>query len=470
VFVALVAVVIVATLTSVLIQRGFDNLSDRQAQAEANDTAERLGEYYDRRGNWRGIEALLRRSTLLQQRTSAQRRRIQLLDESGSILFDSASPLGVRKASQIANAMRAPVEVNGRVVGAVLVSAAGDDLSQAERDFLARVRLSVLIGSVTAGAVALIAGLVSASRVTSPLRSLTVAARRLASGVRHDPLPLPADRELAELATAFNTMASELQHQEDLRRQQVADIAHELRTPLSVMRLQLESIEDGIEQPTPDLLGSLTEEVGLLGRLVDDLRLISLADAGQLSLNIATIDVGDCLRQAATSASARARQQGLTLQTELPEAPLQIRADPQRVAQVLGNLLENAIRYTPSGGVVTLSATRQLPPAPAALIATRPTRRFPASNRQPSQPIGASARVVMIVRDTGPGIPPEDVARLFERFWRADRARARETGGSGLGLAIVKRLTELQGGQVWATSELGHGTSFHVAFPISIWP
>jgi signal transduction histidine kinase len=296
--------------------------------------------------------------------------------------------------------------------------------------------------------VALVVGIVSAAQVTGPLRTLTVAARRLASGARHEALPMPVDRELADLATAFNTMAAQLELQEDLRRQQVADIAHELRTPLSVLRLQLESLEDGVEQPTPALLESLTEEVGLLTRLVDDLRLISLADAGQLTLNLEQLDVGDTLRQAAASAAARARQQQITLNTNLPPTPLTIIADPQRMAQILGNLIENAIRYTPSGGIITL----------AAISSTD------AIYRAPAHQITAMV-VVFSVRDTGPGIPPADLTRLFERFWRADRARARETGGSGLGLAIVKRLVDLQGGRVWATSQLGQGTTVHVALP-----
>jgi signal transduction histidine kinase len=461
--VALVAVAVVAGLATFLIQRGFDNLADRQAQQEANDAAEQLSDYYDRRGNWRGIDSFLRRRfPLLQPGTLAQRRQMQLLDAQGSVIFDSAVLLSSRRVTPIQSEMRAPVTVGETIVGTVLVSSARDQLSQAERDFLIRVRLSVLIGSITALVVALVAGLVSAAQVTGPLRTLTVAARRLASGARHEALPMPVDRELADLATAFNTMAAQLELQEDLRRQQVADIAHELRTPLSVLRLQLESLEDGVEQPTPALLESLTEEVGLLTRLVDDLRLISLADAGQLTLNLEQLDVGDTLRQAAASAAARARQQQITLNTNLPSTPLTIIADPQRMAQILGNLIENAIRYTPSGGMITLAAIGSMDAIDR--VHTPAPDRVQTPNRGPTQQM-AGMVVVFSVRDTGPGIPPADLARLFERFWRADRARARETGGSGLGLAIVKRLVDLQGGRVWATSQVGQGTTIHVALP-----
>lgn len=448
--VALVAVAVVAGLATFLIQRGFDSLADRQAQLEASDAADQLADYYDRRGNWRGVESVLRRRfPLLQTGALAQRRHIQVLDQQGNVIFDSVASRINRQTRLIQSNMQAPVSVNGAVVGTVVVGSARDQLSQAERDFLIRVRLSVLIGSISALFVALVVGAVSAAQVTGPLRTLTVAARRLASGGRHEALPMPADRELADLAMAFNTMAAQLEQQEDLRRQQVADIAHELRTPLSVLRLQLESLEDGVEQPTPQLLGSLTEEVGLLTRLVDDLRLISLADAGQLSFNLEALDAGDTLRQATASASARARQQGITLQTNLPTPALTLYADPQRMAQVLGNLVENALRYTPRGGTITLAAISDT------------LQRIDPAQRQ------SGPCVVVSVRDSGPGIPPEDLARLFERFWRADRARARETGGSGLGLAIVKRLVELQGGRVWATSQLGQGTTFSIALPTS---
>jgi signal transduction histidine kinase len=272
----------------------------------------------------------------------------------------------------------------------------------------------------------------------------------------------PPDAELAELATAFNSMAAELERQQQLRRQLVADIAHELRTPLSVLRVQLESLEDGIEQPTPTTLASLSEEVGLLTRLVDDLRLLSLADAGQLSLAIADVDAVAAAERVVRTATTRARQQGVDLRAELPMVgsdagpPLRVLADPQRLAQVLGNLVENALRYTPTGGVIVVRVRgmgdggwgledQLLRPSP-----------------HPPSPIPC---IVFEVADTGPGIPADQLSHIFERFYRTDKARARETGGSGLGLAIVQRLVEMQGGRIWASSAVGRGAIFHVALP-----
>jgi signal transduction histidine kinase len=266
-------------------------------------------------------------------------------------------------------------------------------------------------------------------------------------------VPLPNDTELAELAVAFNAMAAELARQEDLRRQMVADIAHELRTPLSVLRLQVESIEDGIVAASPEAVGALGGELDLLGRLVDDLRLISLADAGQLPLSIQPVDPAQAIARAAQAAEARARQGGVRL-AALPCGPLPAAlADPQRLAQILGNLVENAIRYTPAGGSVTLRVTKD------------EGRRM--KDEKGSLILHPSSFILFEVTDTGPGIPEHEQALIFERFYRADRARARETGGSGLGLAIVQRLVSAQGGQIALESRPGQGATFRVTLPVA---
>jgi signal transduction histidine kinase len=246
---------------------------------------------------------------------------------------------------------------------------------------------------------------------------------------------MPRDPEFAELARAFNSMAAELARQEDLRRGMVADIAHELRTPLSVLHLKVESFEDGIETPNEQSLLALQGQIAILTRLVDDLRLLSLADAGQLSLSLQPVDARAAIEQAAHAAHDHARQRGVELRLAPANDLPPICADPQRLAQILGNLLENALRYTPPGGSVTLSAA------------------------------SAHDSVTFAVSDTGPGIPTEDLPQIFNRFYRTDRARARETGGSGLGLAIVQRLVEAQNGTIDVTSAPGHGTTFRVALP-----
>jgi signal transduction histidine kinase len=502
--VALIAVAIVAVLATALIRLSFDRqraqLDVQQFQNTADLFAERLGAFYEQRGGWGGIEVFFRRQLIQSPQNSPIRRlHMQLFDAQGLLLFDTATPGMRRPAPRIPNGVESPIVVAGQAVGQVVVDAPSG-VNPAERTFLFGVYLSVATGSVLAGIVALAVGLVITRRVTRPLRSLKDAARRLASGARHEPLAIPPEAELAELAVAFNTMAAQLEHQQQLRRQLVADIAHELRTPLSVLRVQIESLEDGIEQPTPATLSSLGEEVNLLTRLVDDLRLLSLADAGQLSLAITEIDAGSAIARAVTTATARARQQGVELRAERPAVPIAAAADAQRLTQILGNLIENALRYTPTGGIVTVRVyADHRPPTAEARRSKIEDRRALASDPRPSildprsatdrpsskiedrrvltiasrpsilDPRSATDRpssvVVFEVADTGPGIPPDELPQIFDRFYRTDKARARETGGSGLGLAIVQRLVEMQGGRIWASSALGHGATFHVALP-----
>jgi signal transduction histidine kinase len=441
--VALAAVLIVVALVSLFVQNGFSRLAVRQATLEARGIAEQLGEYYQRRDGWGPVETLLRRRyPTIRVGDASAGRRVQLLGADGAVLFDNGGP-AMRRLQPMRSLASAPVLVGERSVGTVLVGQAPNDLNPPERELRSVIWLSLVIGGLAAAVVALIAGRISAARVARPLRSLTDAAHRLASGQRHEPLALPADRELAELAATFNGMAAELEHQQHLRRQQVADIAHELRTPLSVLRLQLESLEDGVEQPTAQMLSSLSEEARLLARLIEDLRLLSLADAGQLSLSVGAVDAGAAIEQIVAGLSARARQQAISLRADTPQALL-VAADPQRLAQVLLNLVENALRYTPAGGVVDIRASA---------LASMPGA------------VPAGGAVLFAVSDSGPGIAPEDLGRLFGRFWRSDRARARETGGSGLGLAIVQRLVEMQHGRVWAESVVGQGTTLYVALP-----
>lgn len=457
--VALIAVVIVAVLATALIRAAFNRYAP---QVAANSLADQLSDRYQAWGGWDGVDARLRKlrqeprfdQTPLGQLIA--NRRVQIFDDHDQLIFDSAGPAQRRLAPRIAGGTDSPIVVDRRTVGTVIVSRERALLNQQERSFLGVVYLSVIGGSLLAGLVALIVGLVITGRMTRPLRALQDAAQRLASGARHEPLAIPPDRELAELASSFNTMAAQLDHQQQLRRQLVADIAHELRTPISVLRLQLEGLEDGIEQPTPAALRSLAEEVGLLTRLVDDLRLLSLADAGQVSLAIDSLDAGAMIERAVTASAARARQLQIELRAEPPAAALAVAADQQRLAQILGNLIENALRYTPAGGKVTVRAR------PATQDERPKTKDQTSLADLVLRPLSF---VIFEIEDTGTGIPAEELSRIFERFYRTDKARARETGGSGLGLAIVQRLVEMQGGWIWADSAIGRGTTFCVALP-----
>jgi signal transduction histidine kinase len=441
--VAIVGIAIFAVALNAGLTAAFRRLSAEQALETARNLAPLFGQLYERQGSWEGVQRVAVKRPALLSRLGRQ--RVLIADAAGRIVADSRG--GAALGQQLTAAQRAlavPIEAGGRTVGSVVVMPTISQLGDIEDRFTGNINRLFLLTSVIAAAIAALVGLVLAAGLTRPLKALTRAAQRLAqpgarAGGGAPALPVASRDEVGRLTAAFNQMAAELASQEAQRRQLVADIAHELRTPISVLRMDLEGIEDGVVQPSPAVLASLQEEVGLLSRLVDDLRLLSLTDAGQLALTPGPVAPAAAVERVATLSAARARQRGIELRTELAPGLPAAWADEQRLVQILGNLIENALRYTPQGGIVTLGA------------------------RAGSD--GGRRVVIFEVRDTGPGIPPEELERIFDRFYRADRARARETGGSGLGLAIVRGLAEAMGGRVWAESPPGQGARFFVALP-----
>jgi signal transduction histidine kinase len=274
-----------------------------------------------------------------------------------------------------------------------------------------------------------------ARRISRPLIRLTRAAQRLAGGDLAVRVTGGSVREIQDLSQAFNAMAENLAQADQQRRQLTADIAHELRTPLSIIRGRLEGLQDGIYQATPEQIAALLDETALLERLIEDLRLLALADAGQLPLYPEPLDPARLLQDAAHALAPQAEAQGVALHVAVHDTVPEVQADPQRIAQVLGNLVGNALRHTPAGGQVTLHVWRP-----------------------PLAPDGVD-RLLIAVADTGVGIAPADLPHIFDRFWRADRARVRSSGGAGLGLPIARRIVEAHGGQIWAYSQPGQGTT-----------
>ncbi|MFJ9444336.1 sensor histidine kinase [Kitasatospora sp. NPDC101235] len=274
-------------------------------------------------------------------------------------------------------------------------------------------------------------------RLSRPLNALTRAARRMTDGDLSARVATTGRDEIAGLAAAFNAMAQRREQLEELRRTMVGDIAHELRTPLSNIRGWLEAVEDGIVTADGTLTSSLLEEALLLQHLIDDLRDLAAADAGELALHRRPVDAGDLLAQVATAHRARAQASGVTLTVEpvAATAGYEVFADPVRLRQMVGNLVTNAVRHTPAGGTVTLR-----------------TR------------LDADALLIEVA-DTGNGIAAADLPLVFERFWRAEKSRNRQSGGSGLGLAIVRKLAEIHGGDVHAASTPGTGSVFTVRLP-----
>jgi signal transduction histidine kinase len=297
-------------------------------------------------------------------------------------------------------------------------------------------RFLLLEGSL-AIVIALILTFVLSRRMSSPIGVLANAARRLGEGDLSQRVQLQGKGEVEMLAQAFNSMAADLEHAEQLRRNLVADVAHELRTPLSNIQGYLEAIRDRVMKPNAATIRSLNEETALLSRLVDELQELSLAEAGELKLVYQAEDVAKLVKQSVTSWQPKVVAKEISLSLDLLDNLPLVNIDRQRVNQVLHNLLENAVAYTRKGGTINVAVAKQ------------------------------GDWVEISVSDTGEGIPAEDLPNIFERFYRVDRSRARATGGSGLGLTIAKRLVEAHGGTITVQSNLGKGSRFSFTLPIA---
>ncbi len=329
-----------------------------------------------------------------------------------------------------------PIEVNGKVVGTILTATLPPGLTPPEMAYLQRTNYALALASGGAVLVALLVGVLLARTLTRPLHALTQATHRMAGGALEQEVSVKSADEIGELTTAFNQMSREVARANKARRQMTADVAHELRTPLTVIAGYIESMRDGALAPTPERLSVIYAEIEHLQNLVGDLRTLTQVDAGELKLNKQTALPGELLQQARAVFEHQAAQKGVNLDVKVAEGLPPVEVDEARLAQVMGNLLSNALRYTPVGGRIELGAALD------------------------------GDRVMLTVRDTGAGITSEALPLIFNRFYRADKSRAEENGESGLGLAIVKAFVEAHGGKIEAKSVVGNGTTFLIHLPV----
>ncbi len=444
--VVLVVVTVVAGLVARTTGEAFRGYLAQSMQAQAAELRQVLAEYYRTHGSWADVNTTLRAYLRSRRETTTPPRRRPLLivtDEKGQVVIGSA---GIRPGQRIPRSLlpfSTPIIVDGKVVGHLVLlppGSRGERLPQAEAAFLGRIQRTLLLVALLAVALGIVMSIVTARTITSPLQKLVAAARSVGARDFHHRVPVEGPEEVAAVAQAFNEMAAALEAAEEQQRQLLADIAHELRTPLSVLQANLRAMLDGVFPMEPGEIAALYDEARLINRLVDDLRDLALADMGQLPLRQEIVDVTALVKNAATTFALAAEANDIRVDVDVPETPLLVRADPDRLAQVLRNLLSNALRHTPSGGRVALRARRQ---------------------------DGADPKVRIEVSDTGPGIPPEHLPHVFDRFWRADPSRARQTGGSGLGLAIARSLVEAMGGHIGVESAVGEGSTFWVEFPLT---
>jgi len=417
-------------------EKEFGNLEFERWQEALS---EQLAEFYSTFGGWEGIsEAVIHVNPGMGFGTRGSPRMAEpiiLLDENGKVLTSGQGFNVGETVRQKTFNMAIPIEVDGEEVGRFIAGRDALAVSASGEEFLGRITRVLLLGVLGAAVVAALLGLVLARNLTKPLRELTAATQAVAAGDLEQQVPVRSKDELGQLAEAFNQMNANLARARDLRQQMTADIAHELRTPLSVIMAHTEGIEDGVLPPSKETFQIIHDETLRLSTMVEDLRTLSLAEAGELGLTPCKISPGDILRQAAAAQSPRAMQRDITIDVEVESGLTDIMVDPDRMAQVFANLLDNALRYTPDGGQIILRAE------------------------------SSAQGVRLSTHDSGPGVEPSELSLIFNRFYRVDKSRQRDEGGSGLGLAIAKSIVERHGGQIQAKSKPGKGMTFIIELP-----
>ncbi len=429
--VGLIGAVLIAIFVSQRTQREFDQFIADRSQLELVD---KLAGYYETHNGWQGLGAItfqMRRRSGMLERILAP---VTLVDADRTVIYSRQHYRVGQQLSPNEIRRNLPIEVNGEVVGMLLYDAPSvwrPPPDSPEIDFLRRVNQAIIFGALGATALALLLGILLARNISRPITELTAATQAIAAGKLGQQVPVRTRDELGELAISFNRMSADLARANNLRRQMTADIAHELRTPLSIILGYTEALSDGKLRGAPAMYETMHNEARLLSHLIDDLRTLSLADAGELTMNLQTCSPQAMLERTATAYATQAQKQDVALAVQAsPDLPA-LRVDPDRMAQVLNNLVSNALRYTPAGGQITLSAE------------------------------ASDDSVLLRVADTGAGILPDVLPHIFERFYRADESRW-QNGESGLGLAIAKSIIEAHGASIDVESLPGRGTTFTI--------
>jgi two-component system, OmpR family, sensor histidine kinase BaeS len=425
--VALAAVALAAGLTAGFAAADVSALATRQHAELTNAIAVAAGAAWDKNNSW--ATADLTPVLDLAGQVGAD---VQIRDRQGSVVASSPG-FTTQPAGQPAGpATSTAIVVRGERAGQAVVRFTGSGLASAGHALRIALLRAIAGAAGLAALLAMLTGLAVARRITRPVERIIAVTRAMGRGERTARVgPVAGPAELRELAAAFDQMAGTMDRQEQLRRDLVADVAHELRTPVAVLQAGHEALLDGITEPTPDQLASLRDEVLRLARMLTDLQDLAAADAAALHLARRPCDLADLAAAAADSLAGQFEAAGITLERRLASAGID--ADPRWLHQVITNLLTNALKFTPAGGHVTIE----------------------------SGPAGAHA--VLTVTDTGTGIPADELPRIFDRFWRGRQAA--QISGSGIGLAVAAELTRSHGGQLAATSRPGQGTQLTLTLP-----
>ena len=403
----------------------------------------RLSDYHRTYGSWRQVESIFVYENNPQQPAMGpgphrRKQPFALADSSGRIIIPGGPYRRGETLSEVALNEGIAITENGNVIGVLVPTRLPFEQQPRELEFIQRINRLLLYGALIGAVIALVLGIFLSRTLTRPIRELTEATHAVSEGNLSQQVPVRSSDELGELAQAFNKMSSELSRSINARKQMTADIAHELRTPLSLILGHAEAVHDGVLPPTRENFEIIREEATRLEHLVNDLRILSLADAGELSIHPQTVEPQRLLQDLATTYQYQAQRKNIHLDVDITSPLSGIEVDSGRMTQVLTNILDNALRHTPEGGTIVLSARE------------------------------VNGQMELAIQDSGPGLKQEDLERIFDRFYRTDASRQREdafSGGSGLGLAIAKSIVQAHGGQMSAVSEAGKGLKVVISLP-----
>lgn len=404
---------------------------------------EELENYYEETGSWDGVQELMPgnagfgRESGFQGAGSGTRKlaSLRLADASGEIVYDPENPDSAGSL-ETNLAYNFPLSVDDEVVGYLLPqSGEQQENQQFETHMLSRINRASIYAALVSGVAALILALLLVHFLMKPIRSIMQGAEKVAQGDLAHRVDIASPRELLTLGESFNQMANSLEESDKKRKDLSADIAHELRSPLAVQRAHLEALQDGVFAMDRENIKTVLEQNELLSRLVEDLRILTLTDSGELNLDMRQNDFVELIQSAVERFSVQAMKKDIQIITQLEKCD-QVAVDAERIQQILHNLLQNGIRYTPQGGKLTLTLTC------------------------------TNENAVLSVWDSGPGIPEESLPYIFERFYRVEDSRSRKSGGTGLGLAIAHSLAQAHGGSLTVHNHPQGGAVFELALPL----
>jgi two-component system sensor histidine kinase BaeS len=402
------------------------------------DLVQNLADYYSTNGSWEGVgEMILSNTPQVSEGGLPREPFFTLVDQNGLVISAGPGYHPGERMGQYDLQRGISIDVNGETVGTLVMGRVPFQRNPREEEFIQRTTRMLVYSAVGTSLIALLLGIFLSRTFTRPIRELTEATHAVADGELGKQVAVRSRDEMGELASSFNKMSTDLERSSNARKQMTADIAHELRTPLSLILGHADAVHDGVLPPTKENFEIIRDEAERLEHLVDDLRTLSLADAGELSIMLQEVSPQKLLNDIHAAYSHIASQKNVKFQLDVPSEIPMLNIDAGRMTQVLTNIFDNALRHTPEGGQIVLAAQT------------------------------IDDNIQLSIQDSGPGIEGEDANRIFERFYRTDSARHRDAGGSGLGLAIAKSIVEMHRGQIWAESKPGQGLKIIIRFPAS---